>query len=322
MNKKISLFSLLIVSSLLFSCATSIGMTVNRPAEIDLKGAESIVVLPFRVDNTYSPARGEYFVAKDYFRFKISTKGAESLVAEKVQKYIEDSIAESTIYTVVNSKSAVSKIEAGLECPAEVYITGQIYNFKTDIDKSERIKKDGDDEYLVVSYKRNVFFEMKYQVINSKNNEIFYTKSEMFSAESNTYDKLDELPEADEVVDYKLYYKAKDIAKSIQPYTETKYLKLLQEKKKSADMKVANELAKNGFTEESYEKYISIYNQRKIFEAGYNAAIILEAQGKFKEAQTLAEELVRKFGDKRAMTLLKDIRNEIALAEKYENQNW
>ena len=81
------------------------------------------------------------------------------------------------------------------------------------------------------------------------------------------------------VNDY-LYYAVAQIAKEIQPYSVSKSLTLL-EVKKDDDMEYAAKLAEKGYYDESYNKYVEIYNARNYFEAYYNAAIILEAKGDY-----------------------------------------
>ena len=157
MLKNLKVLFIILFTSSLFSCATSIGMTVNRPADVDLHGAETIVVLPFRGDNSSSKSyyRGDSFEIRDYLRNTISSKYEESILLDAIQHSIEDEISKSTIYTVVNSKSAINKIDVGLDCPADVYITGQTTKYRTDVNKSETTKKDGDDEYIITNYNNN-----------------------------------------------------------------------------------------------------------------------------------------------------------------------
>ena len=78
---------------------------------------------------------------------------------------------------------------------------------------------------------------------------------------------------------------------------------------------------KKGAIEESRQMFESVYDSTGLLEAGYNAAAILEAQGKYEKAKALAEELVHKTGNKKAIRLLDDINYEIKMSEKLRKQN-
>ena len=96
------------------------------------------------------------------------------------------------------------------------------------------------------------------------------------------------------MIKWKLGTSARQILREIQPYVVTKRIELLEYSSKHPGMKYADELAKDGYVEESYEKFFEIYEDQGIFEAGYNAAMLLEALGELDDAETLMKEEERK----------------------------
>ena len=149
---------------------------------------------------------------------------------------------------------------------------------------------------------------------------IHYTDTIYFSEESATASRVSDLPSPFEMARYKLQSKAENLINGFTPHEMTRYLSLLDGPKNHLEMERANELAKNDLLEQSYKKYMQIYRQENLFEAGYNAAVILESMTRFDEALDLAEELALKFNEKKAYRLVNDIKNEIAQERKYLDQ--
>jgi len=322
MKKRFYFVLFVLLAGLLSSCATSVGMKVTRPAEVDLEGAKTIAILPFRTDSSnYYYDTFDFFT---YMRFFSETSYMKKYIQEKTivenfQKMIENELASTSDLLIINSESALRFMERGKSCPADVYITGSMQNFINDVDEKSIQKKVDDEVIINTSCKRSVSFTIKYQIVSAATNKILYSDSFYVNDSSFTEKYIKDLPSSYELVKNDLSRYAKKIADSLIPHEETRYLSLL-EVKDHTEMEKAEELAKNDLIEQSYKKYLEIYKKEKLFEAGYNAAIILEAQTKFDEAKVLAEELVSKFNDKKAYKLLKDIKNEIAQKEAYLKQ--
>ncbi len=321
MFKKICNTFLFVFMLLLTSCATSVGMKVTRPAEIDLHGATSIAVLPFRTGND-SFYTDDYFSYFDYFLqiLNASKYVNERQIVDGFQRMLEKEISRSTDLILINSNSAESYLERGKKCPSDVFIIGSIRNLKNDIDEKSLQKKEGNEIITLTSCKRNVSFDLRYQVVESSTNKVIYTDTIYFSEESATASRVSDLPSPFEMARYKLQSKAENLINGFTPHEMTRYLSLLDGPKNHLEMERANELAKNDLLEQSYKKYMQIYRQENLFEAGYNAAVILESMTRFDEALDLAEELALKFNEKKAYRLVNDIKNEIAQERKYLDQ--
>jgi len=80
------------------------------------------------------------------------------------------------------------------------------------------------------------------------------------------------------------------------------------------------EFVKEGNLSAALEKYLSVYNELGLFEAGYNAARIMEAQGKYTEAEKLMLEVYNKTGEKKARNAIKEIQREIKDDQIFKEQ--
>ena len=85
-------------------------------------------------------------------------------------------------------------------------------------------------------------------------------------------------------------------------------------------MKYANELAKKERYTNAYNEFIEVYETTKLFEAGYNAAMLLVVLGKYDDAKILMKELYTETGSQKARNALKDIQYEITSRDKYLEQ--
>lgn len=176
------------------------------------------------------------------------------------------------------------------------------------------------DYIISEEWERRVQFNIRYQVVSGSTDEIIAIKTEYVSGTSSRRDRPQELPPPFVLVENRLSYVVKDILQALQPYSEYKTLSLLSYKD-HAGMKVADSLADDGYFARSYEAFYEIYKNEKIFEAGYNSVILLEAQGKFEEAEQLAEEIAATMPDEKIFSALSDIRYELNSAKKLEKQN-
>ncbi len=314
--KKILISSLLCAGILLLaSCATSISMKVQRPAELDLRGANSISVIPFQISKPSSADNNEFVkILKFIFTDR---KDPRIDIAEHLTSTLTDKLIDSNYMDVISSSAVLRALENGTAVPADCYLTGYISKFKTDEEVFEKEDDEGNVEY---SHRRNVNLTIVYQVIDSNSYQIICSKTKEISEHSSRISADEPLPDAYSIVRYELDYLINQIMKELQPYEETKYLTLLDDKEYKDLMKPAKELASKNKLDEALDKYLSLYKQYNIFAAGYNAALIIQAKGNLSEAEKLMIELADKFKDKKAVYALDDIHKEMELNNKLNNQ--
>ena len=119
-----SFWSLLIcIPLLLASCATSVSFPVERPAEIDSRGATSIAILPFSSGN----------MGRFHYNFGTDTK----IIANYIQEQFQNRILRSGFFTLVSSQGLPNK--SGLSSSfSDLRIQGNIYNFSNHSNTSAR----------------------------------------------------------------------------------------------------------------------------------------------------------------------------------------
>lgn len=318
---KKSIITSILCAGILFlsSCATSISVNVQRPAELDLHGANSISVIPFQ---TEKPSSLDSNQVVKILKFVFSDRNSTKIdIADYLTNQLTNSLLNSNYMQVIGSDAVLTALENGTEVPADCYLTGYISKFDSDTDFVEY--KDEDDDGNVTytyAYKRKVNVTIVYQVIDSSTSQIICSKSQELRATSSEYSNIDSVPSSYNVIKSELGSLVNQIMRELQPYVETKYLTMLDNKEFKNLMEPAKKMVKEGLIEDAHDAYLDIYNKYDIFEAGYNAALLKEAKGDLDGAESLMQEMIDKFGNKKAISAMSDIRNEKKLAAKLQNQ--
>ena len=106
---------------MLTSCATSIKFPVERPAEIDSKGANSIAILPFSSGN----------MLPFYFNHTADSKVIVNYIQEQFQK----KILSSGFFTLIAAQGLPKDGKLNTDAAYDLYIHGNIYNFSNFVEK-------------------------------------------------------------------------------------------------------------------------------------------------------------------------------------------
>ncbi|MCQ2582747.1 MAG: hypothetical protein MJ160_02470 [Treponema sp.] len=310
MKKIFPAIAFVFVSLFCFSCATTVNMNVERPAEIDLASAQSIAIEPI----TY-PSR--------FLSFNFDSRDAVAYL----ERNLVTKLSSNGTYKVVPPTDRVT--------PADVLLRFEILQFDIDEDvRTEKVKnknynKDknngnrvsGASEYIYEKYyRRSVRFVYRYQFINGQTNNVIASREREYSSKSSEERSLSRLPSGYSMIRSKLDEIITGIGREVFPYTVSKTLTLLKDKSKNPDMEYADKLADKGFLVESAEAFDNIYKETGLFEAGYNAGILYEALGLYYLAEERMTFLWNNYGDERALNALSDIKNEIDQKKRLDNQ--
>lgn len=323
MKKYFILAISVLVCYLCTSCASSVKVDVTRPAEMELNGANSVSVLSFKplTSNSiyYKPSRGDRITIFDFLglAFDYVSEDEERCLYE-LKSRLEKKIVNANYLTLISSSIVEKEINQGKAVSSDVYLTGQVTRFDVSDEKKEEREKINGKYFSTYYYVRNVKFDFYCEVIDSKENKILGYKNFSYSKVSDSKKTKSELPSAYELLSYSIDYAVSDLIRALQPYTERKSLKLLSHK--SEEMKNADKMVKNGLITDGGRAFLKIYQETGIYEAGYNAALLLEALGKYDSAESLMEKVAKNSGEKKAYRALADIRNEKRLSEKLQNQ--
>lgn len=338
--KKVKFLFLFSICLFCSGCATTIGFRLTRPAELDLNGAKTIAVLPFKpfaYYNSIEAAKGVDVAIRSFFQALDKSGPDEKKAINYIHDYIEEGLMESPYISVVSSESVSRALKEGYINPADVYLTGEVTNYNVYERKTtEKIKievDDDDDEskgkrketYKYVDYfTRYVEFDFRYLIIDSSNDKVINVRKVKIHENSGRYESPRDLPSAYSIIKSELSSTCREVLRELQPYTITKYVDLIEDKSKDKtlhkQMKNAHKLAKDGNNKQAYEEFSRIYDEYKVFEAGYNAALLQEVFGNLSAAEKMMSALYNETKDSRAATALSDIHYEIKQAKRLQSQ--
>lgn len=316
---KLSLISIAIATVLLLSgCATSIATTVQRPAELDMNGANSISILPFQT-SSWNDDNSISILGLIKITFESDKKDPKKEITQYLTYNLTDSLLNSTYMNVIGSKIVEKAIENGTEIPADCYLSGYITNFNDTLNRYET-DEEYEDGNPIIDFSRSVSFKVVYQVIDATTNRIICSKYNEISKTSMTYHNSNDVPETLDVVKNDLDMLISRIMKELQPYEETKYLSLLDDKNNKDSMNAAKAMAKSGDIEMAKEMYMNIYESTNSFEAGYNAGQLMQVLGEYDDAELLMSNLLDATGNKKAAAALRDIKAEKQYQQTLKSQ--
>ena len=281
MRRLSAVLILVSILCLLSSCATiNSSKTVSgvHPANVDLNGAKSITVMPFTVDSK-AQLSGQ-------------TGAAEAQTAA-------DYIRECLIAELEKSKNLKYKTSG-----ADVAISGRITKYIVETEKT------GTGSGFI----RSVVAAVEYDIQNTKSSTILAKNNTSISAESKAYAAEKRLPAAYTLIEPKLPRISTVILQDVQPYTIVNRISLIKVKRNRA-MRRAYKLFAEGRYSDSMQSYLEIYKNTNLFEAGYNAARLMQIKGDLESAKKLSTELFTKFKDTRAANVLHEIENQQKLVK-------
>ena len=334
--KKVRFFVLILSVLLLASCATTVNVRLTRPAQLDLNGAKTIAILPFKPCSYYREYNSEASIGRKivvnsfYQIFEIKDPNEQTAI-DSLRSQVERGLLDSPYIKLVSAESVERSLKKGSLNPADVYLTGEVTYFDVSDSRHEERKKvreaQGDRlaEYQIHNYwVREVNFNFRYQIVDSSTEKVIGYREVRCNESSSKYESRNALPGAYSLIESDVKASARKILQELQPYTVTKSIKLLESKTKDkelkARMKAADKLADNSQLAKASEEFTKIYEDTGLVEAGYNAAILQEALGNFGTAEKMMSDLYDKTKDSRVARGLSDIQYEINQANRLQKQ--
>ena len=288
MNKKLSG----IIAGLAFlflSCATTIPVEFQRPAELDLNGASSVSVLPF----IFSDSSEKSAIVNIILFLTTDIHDSDQKdICNYVTNELTGAVAKGGYYDLVSSTAVSQKLKGNAGVPCDIYITGKLSSYDADIDSKACRREIRKNEYVVeYEYTREVSFSLTYEIVDAKTSRVMHYDTKHISCESSVCDSKSSLPSVLSIVRSDLDKFARDIARKIQPYEETVVMTLLKDKTKNERMATADKLAKSRDIAASRSLFETVYREEGLMEAGYNAAILYHAEGEYDKALSIINEI-------------------------------
>ncbi|MBN2651124.1 MAG: hypothetical protein JXR63_01980 [Spirochaetales bacterium] len=344
MRKILKVSLSLALLSLVFSCGTRIEYTRLRPSPVNMvdcrniaifnvagaeqqytfdSWAEAFVASLFGVTNDVDPMKkriGEYatdkltnvLYATNYFAIVPA-----STVEQAAKSMQGQNFANSDLGTLLGVDAIVEGSIHRLEYTDERFVVETTRTLEDGTKVTQKTNK----------LKRTFHIHMSYNVIKTANRQILAgasintSESQVVTISPDTryprdYEYLDGYYIYTKYIDSLIKTLRYQIAPTAVP--EIRYLK--KDKTKNEEMARADKLAKGKLYDQAYQVYRQIWDATSMYEAGYNAALLLEAQMKFQEAKALLEAVIQKYPEKEAMDALRELNKIIAEQKRVEEQ--
>jgi hypothetical protein len=223
----------------------------------------------------------------------------------------------------------------------DVYIECEIIFINTD-DKTETTEeKDGKKPKIVVT--RTVTVDIKYKYISAIDERVLasFNKTSEVSETFNNSARSSKLwvdillnifipqgPSSEKISRTAIHRFSSMMDNELNPYTTTEERRILESKNKDPVFKEAKKLVRQKNYFEALLLYKKIYEETESITAGYNMALLLQADSQFIDALALLEELdekILKMGIKTPSFIKKEIKrlnliiNESGILDEYKN---
>ena len=189
---------------LFFSCATTVKADFMRPAKLDLNGAKTISVLPFKPSSYYSENYtfpGMKFVINSFSQIFDINNPDEQLILDILHNQIEKGLISSPYIDLVNSDAVEKAIRSGNKNPADVYFIGEVSRYEINDKKREEKKlikateNNQDDYYATIRYwHREVLVIFRYQIVDTASQKIIALDELRFEKSSEEFLSKKDIP--------------------------------------------------------------------------------------------------------------------------------
>ncbi|GHV89135.1 hypothetical protein AGMMS50267_14950 [Spirochaetia bacterium] len=276
--KKLCIFGMVFLV-FLGSCATSIPVTVTKPAIMNMRGIEKIAVVPFTI--AYERSAGNYIdlIAAVFSKSASYNTVLEQQTAQALTGAVTDAILGTRAYTMIDSGMLSRLDQSQYATVVDAYMIGEVTLLKiTDSDYSEPVKNADGTTGFKMMRRRIADLEFTYRLIRAADGSIISQIKKTGTCKDVSPDGRalrDEFDMVKEIISDELEYLNRDIA----PWTIIEYRTLESEKPKSPNMKEAAALVKQRSYIQARDRFITIYEETGSFAAGYNAALVTEIAG-------------------------------------------
>lgn len=297
-------------ATLICACTTTVSGEFERPAGLDMNGARSIAVLDFTVQENWNA--DIWSGRNSYYRKEREKEQIADYLASNLQKMI----AKEGYLSLASPIEAEKALRYRTTPPCDAYVSGSITHYEDRIDRRVREDDDGKEKVYFI---RRVSFTINYSILDAATGkELGYKR---FSASGSSYEAESrrDLPDPIRLVKSDMDRSLREMTRYISPYKEREYYSLIKDKKNETLQK-AYKLASDGNTEEALKIYSEYYEASGSYKAGYNAAMILQSQGKLDEAKKLLDDVYQRNQDGKIKNALRNLNSELDYADRVRMQ--
>ena len=322
MRRYIFVFMILWVPLFFLACATSIPVTVTKPAEINMAANRVIAVLEFRYPDTSRRLSGKDLIEWAISRLTGIDIPQDETTAQKVAEYTTSRVVMTLLDTgyfqLVGPEevartmqggitSSTTAVDVGRAVKAQAIINGELYLLDSEDEEwtAERtiVDEDGTEQTVEVPMVKRTFRAgMSYQVVNTSSGTIVASRS--FKGQSSAEiekENQEDLPDAEIVYKRIIDSFMPRMARQLAPYQVRESRTLMRDKSKDPRMEQADDLVKGMLYDEALEIFLDVWSDNRNVAAGFNAAIIYEITGQIEAAIAQMKSVAESTADKRAM---------------------
>lgn len=267
------------------SCATTVNFRVEHPPVVDMRGIKTIGIAT-------APYNG----------------GQYSRLTGEVNKALRTGVKKAGPYTILEIDASEDADESAVP---DVYLHCTIVNVASSDQVSTKEEKNGDSVKIKRYFTRTVTVSISYVYTRTADGKVLgrFTKmaqsSETFDNTARSSNLFAEvlfevlLPKGSSVENIAISAAGKlsrGMEKELLPWTAMEKRRIEKEAKKTASAAQAEKLVKQKKYFEALAAWKAVYEQTGSLAAGYNTAVLLEANGQFDAALDLLEGLDEKTG--------------------------
>jgi hypothetical protein len=255
---------------------------VERPPLVDLRAVNTITVIPLEWNET----------------------GRYGYLANDVTQALITGIRRANTCTFIAPAVLWDIDKADYWEYVDVYITGQIRNVTSDDESETKEEKSGDETKTKIYVTRTVTVDIEYKYIRAINNEVLrvFKKTEKHSVTFDNSKRAEKWwanllldifipkgPSSAKIAKSAAGKFSQNMVHEVVSWTETEKRRIEESTRKDERFKEAQKLVRQKKYFLALVLYKSIYEETRSVVAGYNTALLLQANGQYKDALELLE---------------------------------
>jgi len=311
------------ISAALFfvSCATSVPVTVTKPAEVNMASMRRIAVADFTVNRERRDIDVGDIIEEaldELFGLAIGEIAIEREVAEYTTQRFIVTLVRTNYFQVIGPNEILSTFQETSasadvqdirdELGAQALVSGDIYLMYFEDRESTVTDKITDPDAGVIGeitslvITRKAWLGLSYYVANTENGMLVASRGFESSLQAEQKaENAELLPEPEDMYKEIVDSFMPQVARQLAPYTVRETRKLMKYRGKDQRMDQAKQYAKGGVYDRALELYLEVWDASRNTAAGYNGAIMYEVTGDIDAAVTLMKQVVNLSPEKKVI---------------------
>jgi hypothetical protein len=303
-------------------CATSVPVTVTKPAEVNMASMRKIAVLDFIATHEGYDLSVESLIEaalEELFDLSVGERAVERIIEEYTTERFILGLVNTNYFQVVGASevrqsldpvtaTSTSVQEIGKEVGAQGIVTGEIYFMMIEdeefVKTEELIDSETNEKYEedIPWIRRTATLGLTYHVFNTDSGALHASRSFEASLQdekeaAEDYSLQDSKEMFREIVDSFIPQMMRQLA----PYTVRESRKLMKDKAKDPLMVSARQYARSGVYDRALELYLDVWDTTKNPAAGFNGAIMYEVTGNIDAAVSLMKDVADRYPEKKIL---------------------